>query len=67
MAGASATDALLTGRSIGIGVLCIVAANLLLVGLRQLVEVPFSGQIQSMLATGCGVIVWIAIVMRGKT
>ena len=48
--------------SILIGVVCIVAANLLLELLRHLVDLPFSDSLQSMLATGVGVVAWFAIV-----
>ncbi len=66
MAEAQNTGSLLTLRSIVIGVVCIVAANILLEGLRRLVEVPFSDSLESMAATGIGVLVWFSIVMRGK-
>ncbi len=66
MAEAQNTGSLLTLRSIVIGVVCIVAANILLEGLRRLVEVPFSDSLESMAATGIGVLVWFSIVLRGK-
>jgi|EndMetStandDraft_2_1072991.scaffolds.fasta_scaffold1284270_2 hypothetical protein len=66
MAEVQGTGSLLTVRSIVIGIVCIVCANLLLELLRRLVDVPFSDGLESMLATGVGVFVWLAIVMRGK-
>ena len=66
MADAQSTGSLLTLRSILIGVACIVGANILLEGLRHLVELPFSDSLESMAATGIGVLVWVLIVLRGK-
>ena len=66
MAELQKSASLLTVRSIVIGVVCIVVANLLLELLRRLVELPYSDSLESMLATGGGVIVWFAIVMRVK-
>ncbi|MER8566835.1 hypothetical protein NKH85_11145 [Mesorhizobium sp. M0924] len=66
MAEAQSTGSLLTLRSIVIGVVCIAAANIVLEGLRRLVELPFSDTLESMAATGMGVLVWFSIVLRGK-
>jgi hypothetical protein len=66
MAEVQKNPSLPTVRSIVIGVGCIVVANLLLELLRRLVELPYSDSVESMLATGLGVIVWFAIVMRAK-
>jgi hypothetical protein len=63
MAEVQKTVSMLTVRSIVIGVVCIVTANLLL---GRMVELPSSDSLESMLATGTGVIVWFAIVMRVK-
>ena len=67
MAEVQVTGSLLTVRSIAIGVVCIICANLLLELLRRLVDLPLSDSLESMLATGVGVIVWLGIVMRGKS
>ena len=64
MAEVQKNPSLPTVRSIAIGVVCIIAANLVLELLRRLVELPYSDSLESMLATGVGVIVWFAIVMR---
>jgi hypothetical protein len=66
MAEVQKTVSMLTVRSIVIGVVCIVTANLLLELLGRMVELPSSDSLESMLATGTGVIVWFAIVMRVK-
>jgi hypothetical protein len=55
---------LLTVRGIVIGVICIVAANILLELLRRMIDLPFSDSLESMLATGVGVLVWFGIVAR---
>jgi hypothetical protein len=66
MAEVQKTVSILTFRSIVIGVVCIVTANLLLELLGRMVELPSSDSLESMLATGAVVIVWFAIVMRVK-
>jgi hypothetical protein len=66
MAETQGTGSLLTLRSIIIGVACIVVANIALEGLRRVVDMPFSDSLESMLATGVGVIAWFAIVARVK-
>lgn len=47
-------------------VVCIVAANLLLVLLRTIVELPFSDGLESAVATGVGALAWILISPRLK-
>ena len=65
-AGQANATPLLSVRGILIGVACIVVANLLLEGLRHLVELPLSDSLESMIATGLAVVVWFAIVLRVK-
>ena len=56
----------LTVKSILVLVVCIVAANLLLVLLRTIVELPFSDGLESAVATGVGALAWILISPRLK-
>jgi hypothetical protein len=55
-----------TLRNIILLVVCIVAANLLLVLLRQVMDVPFSDGLESAIACGVGVVAWFLIVPRLK-
>ena len=54
----------ITARNIIIGVVCIVVANLLLVALRQIVNIPLADALESAIATGVGVLAWFLIVNR---
>lgn len=56
----------LSVKSILVLVVCIVAANLLLVLLRTLVDLPFSDGLESAVATGVGALAWILISPRLK-
>jgi len=56
----------LSVANIAIGLVCIVAANLLLVLLRTVVDIPLSDGLESALATGVGVIAWFLIAARMK-
>jgi hypothetical protein len=51
-------------RNIIILVVCIVVANLLLVLLRSLVDLPFADGLESAVATGIGALAWFFIVPR---
>ena len=51
-----------TLTNIIIGIACIVVANLLLVLLRTVVGMPWGDGLESMLATGVGVLAWFFIV-----
>ena len=53
-------------QSIIVLVVCIVAANLLLVLLRTLFDLPFSDGLESAIATGVGAVAWILISPRLK-
>jgi hypothetical protein len=66
MAEQQMTGSLVTLRSILIGAACIAGTNILLEGLRHVVELPYSDSLQSMIATGIGVVIWVGIVMRVK-
>lgn len=53
-----------TLRNIVILAVCIVAANLLLVMLRSVVDLPFADGLESAVACGVGVLAWFFIVPR---
>ena len=48
----------LSVMSIVVLVVCIVAANLILVGLRQVVDMPWDDGIKSAVAAGVGALAW---------
>lgn len=48
-------------KSIAIGVVCIVIAQLLLVALQSVTTLPFSTYIQQSIATAIGVIAWFYV------
>ena len=54
----------LSVKSIVVLVVCIVAANLLLVLLRTIVDLPFSAGLQSAIAVGVGALAWVLISPR---
>jgi hypothetical protein len=56
----------ITLTNIIIGIACIVVANLLLVSLRMVVDMPWGDGLESTLATGVGVLAWFFIVARLK-
>jgi hypothetical protein len=56
----------LTVGNILLGVACIVVANLLLVALRMVVDIPLSDGLESAIATGIGVVAWFYIAARMK-
>lgn len=53
-------------KSILLGIVCIVVANLLVVALREFVGLPGSTSLQSGLATVVGVLAWFFIGARIK-
>jgi hypothetical protein len=55
-----------TVPNILIGVACIVVANLLLVALRTMIDLPWSDGTESAVATGVGVVAWFFIAARIK-
>jgi hypothetical protein len=48
-------------KSLAIGVVCIVVAQLLLVALRSAVALPFSTYVQQSIATALGVLAWFYV------
>ena len=56
---------MLTLKGLLIGVVCIFGANLIVAGLRDVIALPFSPGVQSMIASGIGAAVWIIVMNRG--
>jgi len=56
----------LSVMSIVVLVVCIVVANLLLVALRTVADLPWSDGLESAIATGIGALAWLLISPRLK-
>lgn len=52
--------------SIVILVVCIVVANLILAGLRYVIDLPWLDSVESAIASGIGALAWALIVPRMK-
>jgi len=50
-----------SAKSMAIGVVCIVVAQLLLVALQSAVALPFSTYVQQSIATAIGVVAWFYV------
>lgn len=48
-------------KSIAVGLVCIIVAQLILVGLQQAFALPFSETIQRSIATAVGVLAWFYV------
>lgn len=59
-------DVTVSVKSILILAVCIVAANLLLVALRTVVDIPFSDGLQSAIASGIVALAWVLFLPRLK-
>ena len=50
-----------SAKSMAIGVVCIIVAQLLLVALQSAVALPFSTYVQQSIATAIGVVAWFYV------